>query len=286
MKKILLWLAAILITLSAVYFQRVTGPTKPVHVEFNFKGVNSKAVLLRSTETTLTHDEALEDYATLGKTSPLKFMATNLPDGVNAVMVYSLYPGDWSLDTLGSVRVGDMFTFEVPSLPAASKIKYSVYLVDSEENFLVGNGNTVLRFKAPVPALVLVPHIILMFVAMLFSNFTGVAAYLKNFKIERYAIAVLILLGIGGLILGPVVQKYAFDAYWTGWPFGEDLTDNKTLFAFIIWLSAFLLNRKKGNRKYLYIIAALVMLLVYSIPHSTAGSEYDHSKGEVVTGRR
>lgn len=97
--------------------------------------------------------------------------------------------------------------------------------------------------------------------------------------------AVIILLGVGGLILGPMVQKYAFDAYWTGWPFGEDLTDNKTLVAFIVWVVAWLLNRKKGSRKYMYIIAALVMLLVYSIPHSTAGSEYDHTKGEVVTGR-
>ena len=120
---------------------------------------------------------------------------------------------------------------------------------------------------------------------MLFSNFTGIAAYFKKIRIERYALAVIILLGVGGLILGPMVQKYAFDAYWTGWPFGEDLTDNKTLVAFIVWVVAWLLNRKKGSRKYMYIIAALVMLLVYSIPHSTAGSEYDHTKGEVVTGR-
>ena len=124
-----------------------------------------------------------------------------------------------------------------------------------------------------------------MFIAMLFSNFTGIAAYFKKIRIERYALAVIILLGVGGLILGPMVQKYAFDAYWTGWPFGEDLTDNKTLVAFIVWVVAWLLNRKKGSRKYMYIIAALVMLLVYSIPHSTAGSEYDHTKGEVVTGR-
>ena len=36
-------------------------------------------------------------------------------------------------------------------------------------------------------------------------------------------------LGLGGMILGPIVQKYAFGAYWTGIPFGHDLTDAKNL---------------------------------------------------------
>lgn len=284
MKKVLLWIAAITITLSAVYFQRITGPTKPVRAEFNYKDSVCYAVLLRSTETTLTHEEAASDYKSIGKTSPLRITISGLTNEVNAEIVYSLYPGEWGADTLKALRTGDMFTFEVPALPAASKIRYSVYLIDNSGRVSVGDGNVVLRFKAPVPAYVLIPHILLMFIAMLFSNFTGVASYLKNIRIEKYALIVLITLGLGGLILGPVVQKFAFDAYWTGWPFGEDLTDNKTLVAFIVWLVAWLLNRKKGSRKYLYIIAAVVMLLVYSIPHSTAGSEYDHSKGEVVTG--
>lgn len=285
MKKVLLWLAAIVITLSAVFFQRITGPTKPVKIEFDYNGNSCKATLLRSTETVLTHKEALGDYRALSKTSPLKIELTNLSDESDVEMIYYNYPGEWSADTLNSSRIGDAFTFEVPALPAASKIRYTVYIVNSGERTRVGEGDTILRFKAPVPAYVLIPHILLMFIAMLFSNFTGIAAYFKKIRIDRYAVAVLILLGLGGLLLGPLVQKFAFDAYWTGWPFGEDLTDNKTLLAFVVWLVAWLLNRKKGSRKYLYIIAALVILLVYSIPHSTAGSEYDHSKGEVVTGR-
>jgi hypothetical protein len=40
------------------------------------------------------------------------------------------------------------------------------------------------------------------------------------------------------MILGPVVQKFAFGEYWTGFPFGTDLTDNKTLIAFIGWIIA------------------------------------------------
>ena len=233
MKKVLLWIAAICVTLSAVYFQRVTGPTKPVNVTFNYNGAECSALLLRSTETTLTHKEASGDYKTTDKTSPLSVKISNIPQDVSLEMVYSLYPGDWQSDTLVAARLDDMFTFEVPALPAASKIKYSVLIADSETKTLIGEGDVILRFKAPVPAAVLIPHILFMFIAMLFSNFTGIAAYFKKIRIERYALAVIILLGVGGLILGPMVQKYAFDAYWTGWPFGEDLTDNKTLVAFI-----------------------------------------------------
>ena len=41
----------------------------------------------------------------------------------------------------------------------------------------------------------------------------------------------LLLLAVGGFILGPLVQNYAFGELWTGVPFGWDLTDNKTLIA-------------------------------------------------------
>ena len=38
---------------------------------------------------------------------------------------------------------------------------------------------------------------------------------------------------LGGMLLGPIVQNFAFGDYWTGIPFGWDLTDNKTLLAAI-----------------------------------------------------
>ena len=153
-----------------------------------------------------------------------------------------------------------------------------------QANTLGMRQNVIMRFKNPVPPYVLIPHILLMFLTMLLSTYAGVIAFTKSKKTTKYALMVIITLGIGGLILGPVVQKYAFGAYWTGWPFGEDLTDNKTLVVFLFWLTAWLVNMKK-SRKWLYVLAAAVMLMVYTIPHSTAGSEYNHEKGEIVTGK-
>jgi peptidoglycan/LPS O-acetylase OafA/YrhL len=93
----------------------------------------------------------------------------------------------------------------------------------------------------------------------------------------------IIFLIIGGFILGPIVQKYSFGQFWTGWPLGEDLTDNKVLAALIAFGIAWFL-RKKSYAKWLAIGAALVMLAVYLIPHSANGSELDLETGEVVTG--
>jgi len=83
---------------------------------------------------------------------------------------------------------------------------------------------------------------------------------------------------IGGMILGPVVQKYAFDAYWTGWPFGHDLTDNKSLVAFIFWLVALGYQIRNRQKKSWAVVAAIILLVVYMIPHSVLGSEIDYTQ--------
>jgi uncharacterized BrkB/YihY/UPF0761 family membrane protein len=88
----------------------------------------------------------------------------------------------------------------------------------------------------------------------------------------------LTFLAIGGLILGPIVQKYAFDAYWTGWPFGHDLTDNKSLVAFIFWVIALAMLSRNRVRRTWVVVAAVVTLVVFMIPHSMLGSEIDYTK--------
>jgi hypothetical protein len=292
MKKFLLWFLAVIITLAAVKFQRSTGPTKPIDEQFSFNGQRFETSLPRSWETNINNSEASGDYESLNKRLKINIDIENLPDDIEGMLVYRLYPGNGPSDTLKALREGSAFTVSMPSQPPAGKISYNFILKNqsvsdseqSEEIKLGGVDGVILRFKSHVPAGVLIPHILLMFIAMFVSNYIGIAAFSKTINLNSSVIVLLFVFGTGGLILGPLVQNYAFGAYWTGWPFGSDLTDNKTLLAFIIWVAAWMLNRKK-SRRYMYIIAAVVMLLVYSIPHSTAGSEYDRSKGQIVTGR-
>jgi amino acid permease len=83
------------------------------------------------------------------------------------------------------------------------------------------------------------------------------------------------------MILGPFVQKFAFGEYWTGFPWGYDLTDNKTLIMWVAWILAVLVlggkTRKIGAMARLAVlIAAFVMTVVYLIPHSMRGSELNY----------
>jgi ABC-type transport system involved in cytochrome c biogenesis permease subunit len=124
-----------------------------------------------------------------------------------------------------------------------------------------------------------------MFISMLFGMRVLLELLTKGDRSEYLAKVVTISILIGGLILGPIVQKYAFGAYWTGWPFGHDLTDNKTLIAFIVWVIAFFVLRKNPKNRFWPVFAALITLLVFAVPHSMFGSEFDYAAGEVTTGR-
>jgi MFS family permease len=127
--------------------------------------------------------------------------------------------------------------------------------------------------------------VVLMFFGMLIGVRAALASLLSRGETRRYAWVTVVLIGIGGLLLGPIVQKHAFGAYWTGWPFGEDLTDNKTLAMWLAWVVAvFVLGRRRDPAdrvaRWTVAAAAVVMLAVYLVPHSLRGSQLDYAKVE------
>ena len=143
---------------------------------------------------------------------------------------------------------------------------------------LPANDEMVIRFKGDVPLFILIPHVLAMFFGMLVSTRAGLELFGTGEKLRSLTYWTLGLLGIGGLILGPIVQKYAFGAYWTGWPFGHDLTDNKTLVAFLVWaVAATALQRGHYPRRWAF-GAAVVTLIVFMIPHSVLGSELKYEE--------
>jgi hypothetical protein len=119
-----------------------------------------------------------------------------------------------------------------------------------------------------------------MFFSMLLATRTGLAALAGDVRMRAYSFVTVFCLISGGLILGPIVQKYAFGALWTGWPLGHDLTDNKTAVAVLAWLVALWRARTPGTGRGWILVAVCVQLLIYSIPHSLLGSELDYTQAE------
>jgi hypothetical protein len=113
---------------------------------------------------------------------------------------------------------------------------------------------------------------------MLLSTRTGLEYFNQGKKFKSLTLLTFIFVIIGGFIFGPIVQKYAFGAFWTGFPFGHDLTDNKILIGFIGWLLALVALYKFKNPKRWIVFASILMFIIFLIPHSLLGSELDYNE--------
>lgn len=267
LKKVLLWILAVVISLGTMVYQRMTGPTYPKDYEVSYEGSSYKFSLPRS------H----------GGESDCPVILT-LPESFEGKIVWRKFPTEEPWSTLELERAGEVLMGQLPHQPPAGKLEYHLELRAGGNLIDLGDAeNVVIRFKADVPAWALIPHVLMMVLTVIFSMATILFALAKLPQYITYTGITIIFLLIGGFILGPVVQKFSFGQFWTGWPFGDDLTDNKTLFALIAFLLAWFL-RKKSYGRWLSMGAALVMLAVYLIPHSMNGSELDVETGEVVTG--
>ncbi len=285
MKKFLIWLLAFIITIGAAYYQRKTGPTYPKRVQVTINGNSTEIKLVRS----LGLNERSEVKLGIRDTSVnavLYYKIFKSDDEYSAVkFIYKVYPlNSFVMNKIFKMTEESGFFAEMPQQPAAGKLQYYIEITDSKGmQTILKETPVVVRYKGNVPGYILGPHILIMFIAMLFSTAAGLLAVAKVPSYRNYGIWTLILLTAGGMILGPLVQKFAFGDLWTGIPFGWDLTDNKTLIAFLLWVLAVYMNHKKERPLYT-ILAAIGLLLVYSIPHSMFGSELDYATGQVTQG--
>ena len=265
MKKSLIWTIAVILTLGTAVYQRLTGPTHPVSYKLNIADRVYKIHLPTS------HG---------GSTDKIIMIQDSLDQGF---ITYRRFPTSEPWDTVLMQNEQGYLTGYLPCQPPAGKLEYFVFIISGTELLQVNDQPVIIRFKGDVPAYVLIPHILIIFAAMMFSTVTGFFAAFRYPSYKVLTWVTIILLVTGGLIFGPVIQKFAFGDFWTGFPFGKDLTDNKILIAFILWLIAAIANINK-QRSWLVVVAAIVYLFINLIPHSLFGSELDYESGQVVTG--
>jgi len=257
------WTLAVTITLAVAVYQRMTGPTYPLRGKVNFENVEIKYKLLRS------HG---------GKTDqPVEL---TLPDtSVSAFLFYKRFKTTDEFTRLKMIRNAGTLVSALPNQPPAGKLQYKVILSFNEQEVsLAGDEPVIIRYKGGVPLGILIPHVIFMFLAMFISTRAGIEALDPKGSPRKYALWTTALLFAGGLIFGPLVQKFAFGEFWTGFPFGYDLTDNKTLIAFIGWIAAIVAGRGGKPARWWVLGASIVLMAIYLIPHSVMGSELDYSK--------
>jgi hypothetical protein len=262
-KSVLLWIIAFVLTVLTAAYQRMTGPTYPTTGEVKIENNIIKYSLARS------HG---------GDDDHLIKIKTDDPN-INGIILWKRFKtsDEWAKDSL-MFQSGYLTTL-LPHQPPAGKLIYKIYLSKNGKTISLNDGHpVVIRFKGDVPIFIIIAHVILIFMAMLFSTRTGLEFFNKEPNYKKLVYWTFGLLILGGMIFGPIMQKYAFGAFWTGVPFGIDLTDNKTLIAVIGWIIALIAMKKSSNPKRWIIFASILMFIVYLIPHSVLGSELDYDE--------
>ena len=269
MKRALIWIVAFILTLLIAHYQKVTGPTWPVKDKFSIANKQYEIVYIRS------------HYST--SDAKIKLI---LPDTtIHGKLFYHLYLLDKPYKSVDLIRSGDTLIATLPKLPPAGKYEYYIELYNQQGKTVYTRKDkpVIIRFKGYVPLYLLIPHILFMFLAIFLGVTAGLLALFDDLSYHKVQWWTLVSLLIGGFILGPLVQKYAFGQLWTGVPFGWDLTDNKTLIMLIGWIAAIWANRHE-SRRWWTVGAALLQVVVYLIPHSLHGSTLNPETGEVIQG--
>jgi hypothetical protein len=255
------WAIAVVLTLASAIWQRTTGPTYPAKGRVRLGGEETALRLERSHSITGRQPVTVSvaDTAVSGEVEWRRFPTS----------------GPWRAEPM--VRKGAALEAALPPapeplMPMAGKLEYRVILTKGGERVSFPGAPAVTRFKGDVPAFVLFPHVAAMFFGMLFSTRAAMAAIFGG-PTRVWGFAALALLLSGGFVLGPIVQKLAFGTYWTGVPWGYDLTDNKTLIAGAAWILA--ANQLRGGRqaRVAVVVATVVTMAVFAIPHSVWGSQ-------------
>ncbi len=261
MRKALLWLLAIIITLSSAVYQRMTGPTYPFRGKTVFLGKEIKFKLPRSAEAT-------------GSCQVTVNLPDNLAGQVQGFLQFKRHKSDNPWNILAMKQEEGRLVGFLPKQPPAGKLEYFVHLVSGlQEISLTGEKPVIIRFKGRVAPGILIAHVIVMFLAMLLAVRSGLAALNKKEDPTRLTKWTAVLFFIGGFILGAIVQKMAFGVFWSGFPLGTDLTDTKTLVAMLAWIAALASGRRTQPKRGWVLAASIITLLIYLIPHSLFGSE-------------
>jgi hypothetical protein len=255
------WTVAIVLTIASALWQRMSGPTYPVKGTARLAG---QEIALR-----------LERSHSITGRQPVT--VTTADGEVTGTVEWRRFPTNDPWATLPMVRQGDRLETVIPPepeplMPMAGKLEYRVTLAKGGERVSFPDKAAITRFKGDVPLGILIPHVAAMFFGMLFATRAAMAAIFGG-DTRTHGLLAFALLVFGGLVLGPAVQKLAFGAYWTGVPFGYDLTDNKTLIAAVAWAVAVIQLRGGRSARVAVVLAAVVTMVVFAIPHSVWGSQ-------------
>ncbi|MGD8895221.1 MAG: hypothetical protein PVJ73_04220 [Acidobacteriota bacterium] len=257
---VLLWAAALAVTLTAAAWQWWTDPTPPREGEVVISGTTVRYSFLRS--------------GVVGE--PLR-VAIAAPADLSGTLRWRPHPGDEPFGGITMLHDGEELFGLLPPQPPGGQLEYSVVLAGpSGLTRIPEEGPVVMRYRGRVPRVLFLSHVVFIFLSMLIGVRAGLGALWTlpdTFFLSRVTLA---SITIGGMILGPIVQKFALDAFWASWPLGDEPIGTKTLVLWLAWVAAVVAvaaTRDKTDRfaRTLVVAAAAVTVVVFFLPPALHG---------------
>ncbi len=272
-------LAGILITLVIFVVARKISKNRPDEVEWTGGGVK------------ITH---LTVYEQVGPGQPEIILQVKPPNEIDAAVLYRV-PGVEAFDTVGMSEISSgVWSARLPAGEKGDRLEYgfkisqmTVHEEGGSSTAASETGYYLIKYKGVVSATILALHILCMFAAFFFivEALLGAFAMIILREEKEFTVAqtrwVLLFSFLGGVPLGFVLNSQRFGPIWEAFPFGTDITDNKTQLIIIFWIIIAAISWKsftcrrtgrdvagQGVFATAVIIASVLSLFLYLVPHS------------------
>lgn len=264
-------------------------------------GFARKTTMVRSVHKIVEQQGVLIDHHTVPKQTgdEIPVISAKVSGATDVKLVYKIGKDGEFQSVSMNPKPGEenVFTASIPHYPKATNAWYYIEAikrtVDAEVRVTLPDKSSpnfkpiLLKFEGKVPAYIIIPHVLCNFGAIFFAVLTMFSAVdiRKGRKSLResikFPLLTFILLFLGFIPFGIAMNHFAFGATWEAFPFGKDVTDNKSQIILLSWLVTLFLVKgtlcRKDDRKNLIsdrgystmvIIVFIITIAMYAIPHS------------------
>ncbi|MCB9513387.1 MAG: hypothetical protein H6693_07895 [Candidatus Latescibacteria bacterium] len=252
-----MWLLALVFTAMGLVVQRRTGERMPLELDTPWQGRNVSTVLARN------H---------VGPGGQRLVVEGVDPDWTGTV-IWRRYGGGGEYRRESLRNLGSMLSGELSPQPRGSALEYRVE-VEAQGGKLLRlpeRGTVITRYKGAIPLWVSLPHLLLLYLGLFLGVRAGLEALALGSGSHTLAGVALICFLFGGLLFGPLMKVNAYGILWKGPPLGLDSTDTKTLVLVLAWLAPVILRARGRRARRWIVLAAVLSVIAFLIPHSVFG---------------
>ena len=249
LKKVLFLAIALGITIVATFIQQFSSYDRPYKAVIM---INEEIYKLRLP---VVHDANEECLIEL-----------NIPDtSVSGTIFFKVYQSNENWHSNNLIRMSDKLLNILPVTQPNVKMQYYIMLHSRSSQFAIAKEEpVVIRFQKEVPKYLLYPYVLLMFLALILSNFAGMLTVYNIDSYKKY-IGITFYLFLATLVFGLIWHIISFRHFFMQISPYNDLSFFKYLIILGIWWGVYKISQKHDWR-YLILSASVVTLVLYCIP--------------------